>query len=89
MEELKTLSKKGHLQKEKILKDESKDNVSKTKEKNKKKNRNGKVGINKHNNYAPDMYAPRKVCAKCGSANHLSIICKINSTNILSPTSNS
>ena len=26
------------------------------------------------------MYARRKVCAKCGSANHLSIHCKINST---------
>ena len=47
--------------------------VSKTKDKRNKKNRNGKVGINKHNNYAPYMYAPRKVCAKCGSVNHLSI----------------
>ena len=69
--------KEGTPPKEKVVKDESKDNVSKTKEKN--KNKNGKVGINKHNNYAPDMYAPRKVCAKCGSANHLSIHCKINS----------
>ena len=86
MEVLKTLSKEGHLPKEKNLKVESKDNVSNTKEKNKKKNRNGKVGINKHNNYAPDMYAPRKVCAKCDSANHLSINCKIVSTSILPPT---
>ena len=78
--------KEGTPPKEKLLKDERKDNVSKTKEKKKKKNRNGKVGINKHNNYAPDMYAPRNVCAKCGSANHLSINCKINSTHIFSPT---
>ena len=77
--------KEGTPPKEKVVKDESKDNVSKTKEKNKNKNRNGKVGINKHNNYAPDMYAPRKVCAKCGRANHLSIHCKINSTPTSSP----
>ncbi|KAK1369366.1 hypothetical protein POM88_035458 [Heracleum sosnowskyi] len=38
----------------------------------KKKNRNGKVGINKHNNYTPDKYAPRKTCVKCGNVNHLS-----------------
>ncbi|KAL8098471.1 hypothetical protein AgCh_031291 [Apium graveolens] len=37
-----------------------------------KNNRNGKVGINKHNNYTPDKYAPRKICVKCGSVNHLS-----------------
>ena len=48
----------------------------KTKEIKKKKNRNGKVGINKHDNYASDVYAIRKVCAKCGSTNHLSIDCK-------------
>ena len=41
-----------------------------------KSNRNGKVGINKHNNYTPDKYAPRKVCVKCGSVNHLSANCK-------------
>ena len=32
------------------------------------------------------MYAPRKVCAKCGSANHLSINCKIVSTPTPIPT---
>lgn len=42
----------------------------------KKSNRNGKVGINKHNNYTPDKYAPRKTCAKCGSVNHISVNCK-------------
>ncbi|KAL8099891.1 hypothetical protein AgCh_032226 [Apium graveolens] len=42
----------------------------------KKNNRNGKVGINKHNNYTPDKYAPRKISVKCGSVNHLSVNCK-------------
>ena len=50
------------------------DTVSKTKDK--KKNENLKVVINEHNNYAPDIYALRKVSAKCGSVNHLSIDCK-------------
>ena len=43
----------------------------------KKNNRNGKVEINKHNNYTPDKYAPRKICVKCGSVNHLSVNCKL------------
>ncbi|KAK1360439.1 hypothetical protein POM88_044913 [Heracleum sosnowskyi] len=43
---------------------------------NKKNNRNGKVGINKHNNYTPDKYAPRKTCVNCGSVSHLSTYCK-------------
>ncbi|KAL8157615.1 hypothetical protein AgCh_002361 [Apium graveolens] len=47
----------------------------KTEAKN-KNNRNGKVGINKHNNYTPDKYAPRKICVKCGSVNYLSVNCK-------------
>lgn len=51
--------------------------------KQRKKNRNGKAGINKHGNYTPDMYAPRKVCVKCGSSNHLVIHCK--STNSTMP----
>ena len=42
----------------------------------KKKNRNGKVGINKNSNYSPDKHAPRKVCSKCGSSNHLAMQCK-------------
>ena len=42
----------------------------------KKKNRNGKVGINKNINYTPDKHAPRKVCYKCGSSNHLAMQCK-------------
>ena len=42
----------------------------------KKKNRNGKVGINKNRNYSPDKHAPRKVYSKCGSSNHLAMECK-------------
>ena len=42
-----------------------------------KNNRNWKVGINKNKNYTPDKYAPRKICVKCGSVNHLSVNCKL------------
>ena len=42
----------------------------------KKKNMNGKVGINKNSNYSPDKHAPIKVCSKCGSSNHLAMQCK-------------
>lgn len=44
--------------------------------KKKKPNRNGKLGINKHNNYAPLHNAPRKVCKNGGSSNHLTHMCK-------------
>ncbi|KAL8149628.1 hypothetical protein AgCh_006582 [Apium graveolens] len=37
----------------------------------KKKNRNGKIGINKSNNFAYVADAPRKKCEKCGYVNHL------------------
>ncbi|KAL8101228.1 hypothetical protein AgCh_033198 [Apium graveolens] len=43
----------------------------------KKTNINGKVGINKHNNYTPDKYAPRKICVKCGSVSHLFVNYKL------------
>ena len=39
--------------------------------KKKKPNRNGKVGINKNNNYAYLKNAPRKICMNYGSSNHL------------------
>ena len=52
----------------------------------KKKNRNGKVGINKHSNYTPDMCAPRKVCSKCGSVNHLVMHCKVVVPPMISPS---
>ncbi|KAK1373969.1 hypothetical protein POM88_030162 [Heracleum sosnowskyi] len=64
----------GHLSNKKL-----KDKVESLKfkaEGKKKKNRNGKVGINKHNNYTLDKYAPRKTCVKCGSVNHASTNCK-------------
>ena len=39
----------------------------------KKKNRNEKVEINKNNNYTPDKHAPKKLCSKYGSSNHLAM----------------
>nr|XP_017250775.1 PREDICTED: uncharacterized protein LOC108221405 [Daucus carota subsp. sativus] len=42
----------------------------------KKSSRNGKVGVNKKNDYTPDKNAVRKTCSKCGSVNHLAINCK-------------
>ncbi|MGI4673367.1 hypothetical protein ACR2XN_28280, partial [Klebsiella pneumoniae] len=57
---------------------EEKLGTTKSKDEVKKKgNRNGKIGINKKNNYTPDKYAPRKTCVKCGSVNHLSVNCKV------------
>ncbi|KAL8100273.1 hypothetical protein AgCh_032501 [Apium graveolens] len=53
------------------------ENIEVKTEAKKKNNRNGNVGINKHNNYTPDKYAPRKICVKCGSVNHLFVNCKI------------
>ncbi|KAK1379199.1 hypothetical protein POM88_025943 [Heracleum sosnowskyi] len=41
------------------------------KPKGSKKNRNGKIGINKRNNHLPIAGAPRKTCYNCGSSNHL------------------
>lgn len=48
----------------------SKPTVSKT-----KKNRNGKLGINKKDNYSYIPNAPRKLCNNCGSSNHLTHVC--------------
>lgn len=36
----------------------------------------GKIGINKHNNYAPNANVPIKTCSKCGRVNHLYSNCK-------------
>ena len=41
-----------------------------------KRNRNGKVGINKENNYKFIPNAPRKTCFTCGNSNHLAIDCR-------------
>jgi hypothetical protein len=40
-----------------------------------KRNRNGKEGINKENNYKNVPDAPRKKCFKCGNHNHLALDC--------------
>ena len=53
--------------------------VTKTKvEPTVKRNRNGKIGINKENNYKNIPNAPRKTCFNCGSSNHLAIDCRKN-----------
>ena len=52
------------------------DKIEVKSESKRKTNRNGKIGIKKHNNYTPDKYAPRKTCVKCGNGNHLSTNCK-------------
>ena len=41
-----------------------------------KRNRNGKVGINKENDYKFIPNAPRKTCFTCGNSNHLAIDCR-------------
>ncbi|KAK1401340.1 hypothetical protein POM88_000945 [Heracleum sosnowskyi] len=48
------------------------------KPKGSKKNRNGKIGINKRNNHLPTGAAPRKTCYNCGSSNHLVNYCTKN-----------
>ena len=40
-----------------------------------KRNKNGKVGINKANDYKHLPDAPRKRCHKCGNKNHLANDC--------------
>ena len=41
-----------------------------------KRNRNGKMGINKETNYKFIPNAPRKTCFTCGNSNHLAIDCR-------------
>ena len=43
---------------------------------NHKRNRNGKQGINKSNNYKYIPGASRKTCFTCGNTNHLAIDCR-------------
>jgi hypothetical protein len=63
---------------EKQFKHKLKEVKSVNKQKVSKKNRNGKVGINKRNDYLPNSAAPRKTCHSCGSTNHLARFCKKN-----------
>ncbi|KAK1378640.1 hypothetical protein POM88_025384 [Heracleum sosnowskyi] len=63
---------------EKQFKHKLKEVKSVNKQKMFKKNRNGKVGINKRNDYLPNSVAPRKTCHSCGSTNHLARFCKKN-----------
>ena len=51
-------------------------NVNKVKEA--RKNRNGKEGVNKSNDYKHVPDAPRKTCHNCGSSNHLASFCRKN-----------
>ncbi|KAL8114466.1 hypothetical protein AgCh_021360 [Apium graveolens] len=51
-------------------------NVNKVKEA--RKNRNGKEGVNKSNNYMPVYNAHRKKCYTCGNSNHLASFCRKN-----------
>ena len=50
-----------------------------------KRNRIGKVSINKANDYKHLPDSPRKRCHKCGNQNHLAIDCKLNSPKAQSP----
>ena len=51
-------------------------NVNKVKDA--RKNRNGKEGVNKSNNYMPVPNAPRKKCYSCANSNHLASFCRKN-----------
>ncbi|KAL8097342.1 hypothetical protein AgCh_030472 [Apium graveolens] len=53
-----------------------------------RKNRNGKEGVNKRNNYMHVPNAPRKKCYNCGNSNHLASFCRKNKNiNSLPPKS--
>ncbi|KAL8109987.1 hypothetical protein AgCh_025917 [Apium graveolens] len=53
-----------------------------------RKNRNGKEGVNKSNNYMPVPNTPRKKCYNCGNSNLLAPFCRKNKNiNSLSPKS--
>ncbi|KAL8097413.1 hypothetical protein AgCh_030516 [Apium graveolens] len=62
----------------KQLKHKLKDVKNANKVKSPRKNRNGKEGVNKSNNYKPVPDAPRKTCHNCGSYNHLASFCRKN-----------
>ncbi|KAL8120799.1 hypothetical protein AgCh_017833 [Apium graveolens] len=62
----------------KQLKHKLKDVKNANKVKSPRKNRNGKEGVNKSNDYKPVPDAPRKTCHNCGSSNHLASFCRKN-----------
>ncbi|KAL8135197.1 hypothetical protein AgCh_010019 [Apium graveolens] len=62
----------------KQLKHKLKDVKNANKVKSPRKNRNGKEGVNKSNDYKPVPEAPRKMCHNCGSSNHLAFFCRKN-----------
>ncbi|KAL8123054.1 hypothetical protein AgCh_011145 [Apium graveolens] len=62
----------------KQLKHKLKDVKNVNKVKLPRKNRNGKEGVNKSNDYKPVPDAPRKICHNCGSSNHLASFCRKN-----------
>jgi hypothetical protein len=70
------VSKNVGLLSQKQLKDKICEVTDKKKEATVKRNRNGKVGINKENGYKYIPNAPRKSCFNCGNSNHLAIDCK-------------
>ncbi|KAK1394581.1 hypothetical protein POM88_013637 [Heracleum sosnowskyi] len=61
---------------QKQLKEKMCEVTGKQKEPTVKRNKNGKVGINKENNYKFIPNAPRKCCYTCGNSNHLAINCR-------------
>lgn len=63
---------------QKQLKEKLKPVISRNKPKKIKRNRNGKVGITKENDYKIIPDAPRKTCFTCGNTNHLAIDCRQN-----------
>ena len=72
----------------KQLKHKLKEVKNVNKEKPTRKNRNGKEGVNKSNNYKPIPNAPRKLCYNYGKADHLASFCRKNKgINVLPPKS--
>ena len=72
----------------KQLKHKLKDVKNVNKVKPPRKNRNGKEGVNKSNNFKPIPNAPRKLCYNCGKADHLASFCRKNKNiNVLPPKS--
>ncbi|KAK1379515.1 hypothetical protein POM88_026259 [Heracleum sosnowskyi] len=67
------VSKNVGLLSQKQLKDKICEVIDKKRELIVKRNRNGKVGINKDNGYKYVPNAPRKYCFTCGNYNHLAI----------------